>query len=78
MKGTYQGIPAQCAPKIERMVDLLDSAVEPTCLNIVGYKFHGLKGSRKGTYALWVTGNWRVTFRFDGENAIDVDLEDYH
>jgi len=38
----------------------------------------GLAGDRKGTYAVTVSGNWRITFRFDGKDAIDVDLEDYH
>lgn len=78
MRGTRQGIPAQCAVKIERILDILDSAVDADSMNIAGYKFHILKGSRKGTCAVWVTGNWRITFRFDGENAINVDLEDYH
>jgi proteic killer suppression protein len=40
--------------------------------------FHQLKGVRKDTYAVSVSGNWRITFKFDGENVIDVDLEDYH
>ncbi|MDZ7754674.1 MAG: type II toxin-antitoxin system RelE/ParE family toxin [Gammaproteobacteria bacterium] len=43
-----------------------------------GYHFHPLKGTRKGTYAVSVSGNWRFTFRFEGEDATDVDLEDYH
>ena len=43
-----------------------------------GYNFHGLKGDRKGTYSVWVSGNWRITFRFEAENAVDVNLEDYH
>ena len=47
-------------------------------MNIPGYKFHPLTGNRKGTYAMTVTGNWRITFRFDGKDAIDVNLEDYH
>ncbi len=50
----------------------------PEDMNIPGFKFHQLSGDRKGTYAVTVTGNWRITFRFDGEDAIDVDLEDYH
>jgi len=40
--------------------------------------FHPLKGERRGTYAVSVSGNWRMTFRFEGEHAVDVDLEDYH
>ncbi len=47
-------------------------------MNLPGYKFHGLKGDRKGTYAVSVSGNWRITFRFAEGDAVDVNLEDYH
>jgi len=43
-----------------------------------GLRFHSLKGSEKGRYAVDASGNWRITFSWDGEDAIDVDLEDYH
>ena len=74
----YRGIPAQYAPRIERILDRLDAATKPEDMNIAGYKFHGLTGDRKGTYAASVTGNLRITFKFDGEDAINVELEDYH
>jgi toxin HigB-1 len=60
------------------MLDRLDAVARPEDMNIPGYKFHPLTGDRKGSYAVTVTGNWRITFRFDGEDAIDVNLEDYH
>jgi toxin HigB-1 len=47
-------------------------------MNLPGFDFHGLKGDRRGTFSVTVTGNWRVTFRWRGEDAIDVDYEDYH
>lgn len=47
-------------------------------MNLPGWGFHELKGNRKGTYAVSVSGNLRLTFRFDGSHAVDVDLEDYH
>ncbi len=47
-------------------------------MNLPGYRFHPLKGTRKGTYAVDVSGNSRLTFRFEGEDAVDVNLEDYH
>jgi proteic killer suppression protein len=47
-------------------------------MNLPSYKFHDLKGDRKGAYAVWVSGNWRITFRFQDGDAFDVDLEDYH
>jgi proteic killer suppression protein len=49
-----------------------------TEVNIAGYQLHPLVGDRKGEWAVSVSGNWRLVFRFDGENATDVDLVDYH
>ena len=43
-----------------------------------GWKLHGLKGDLKGHWAVWVGGNWRITFTFDGKDAILVDYQDYH
>jgi proteic killer suppression protein len=64
--------------KISRLLDRLDASVKPQDMNLPGFGFHQLKGDRKGTYSVSVSENWRITFRFDGENAVDVDLEDYH
>lgn len=77
-KGSYRGIPAQYAPRIERMLDRLDAAIAPEDMDLPGFKFHQLKGVRKGVYSVTVSGNWRMTFQFNGDNAIEVDLEDYH
>ncbi|MFI4939962.1 MAG: type II toxin-antitoxin system RelE/ParE family toxin [Burkholderiales bacterium] len=77
-KGDYRGIAAAFATRIERILDRLDAAVKPDDMDLPGYKFHQLTGDRKGTYSVTVTGNWRITFKFDGENAVDVDYEDYH
>ena len=78
VKGSYKAIPAQYAARIERVLDRLDAIVVPEDMNLPGYKFHELKGKRKGVYSVSVSGNWRITFRFDGDNVIEVDLEDYH
>lgn len=64
--------------KIERQLDRLDGAKMPQDMNMPGWRLHELKGNRKDTYAVSVSGNWRLTFRFDGPHAVDVDLEDYH
>jgi toxin HigB-1 len=77
-RGDHRGIPAHVAARIERMLDRLDASIRPEDMNLPGYRFHGLRGDRSGTYAVSVTGNVRITFAFDGENAVDVDLEDYH
>ena len=77
-KGDYRGIPAQSATRIERMLDRLDASVAAADMDIPGFRFHPLKGARAGEFAVSVSGNWRITYRFDGEDAIDVNLEDYH
>jgi toxin HigB-1 len=77
-KGDHRGIIAKTEVRTERILDRLDTIVRPEDMNIPGFKFHPPTGRRRGTYAVTVTGNWRITFRFDGKDAIDVDLEDYH
>jgi proteic killer suppression protein len=47
-------------------------------MNVPGWRFHPLRGPRKRRWAVAVSGNLRLTFAFDGEDAIDIDLEDYH
>ena len=43
-----------------------------------GFRFHALDGDKKGRYAINVSSNWRLTFGWDEQDAIDIDLEDYH
>jgi len=64
--------------KIERLLEALDVARAPVDLSIPGSGFHALRGDLKGRYAVTVSRNWRLTFGWDNEDAIDVDLEDYH
>lgn len=47
-------------------------------MNVPGWGLHPLKGARKGQWSVKVNGNWRMTFRFEGEDAILVDYQDYH
>ncbi|MES2298051.1 MAG: type II toxin-antitoxin system RelE/ParE family toxin [Pseudomonadota bacterium] len=77
-KGDYRGIPATFAPRIERMLDALDAAPRPEDMDLPGFRFHPLAGDRKGSCSVTVSGNWRITFRFDGKHAIEVNFEDYH
>lgn len=65
-------------PRVERILEQLDEATEPEQMNSPGLRFHGLKGKDKGRFAVDASGNWRITFAWDGEDAVDVDLEDYH
>lgn len=73
-----RGIPAEHRARIDRMLDRLDAAGQPRDMSVPGWRFHSLQGPRKGRWAVAVSGNLRLTFAFDGEDAIDVDLEDYH
>lgn len=59
------------------MLAVLDAAATPEALNLPGFDFHGLQG-KPTRYAISVSGNYRLTFGFEGEDAIDLDLEDYH
>jgi proteic killer suppression protein len=78
MKSDRSGIDTRQAPRIQRLLDRLDAAVKPEDMNLPGYRLHGLKGDRAGFYAVSVTGNWRITFRFSDGDVVDVNLEDYH
>ena len=66
------------AVRVERILEQLDEATALDEMNVPGWRFHGLKGQDKGRYAVDASGNWRITFGWDGTDAVDVDLEDYH
>jgi len=75
------GLQPAIVPKIRRMVTFLqDMAQEDELRTVPGWKAHLLTGDRKGTWSLFVTRNWRMTFRIDQEEIeiIDLDCEDYH
>jgi toxin HigB-1 len=77
-KGDQSKLSVQNPDRIRRILIALDAASAPEQMNIPGLKFHSLKGKDKGRFSVWVSGNYRITFAFDGEDATDVDLEDYH
>jgi proteic killer suppression protein len=74
----HRGIPALHLSKINRQLDRLDAATKADDMNIPGWNFHRLKGKRKNEFAVTVYKNWRITFEFKDDNAINVNLEDYH
>lgn len=76
--GDKRAIPAQSAARIERLLDRLEASVRAEDMDLPGNKFHALKGDRAGEYAVTVTGNLRITYRFEGQHASAVNLEDYH
>jgi len=76
--GSLAGVSAQSAPRLRRMLDALDVASAPAQLDIPGWRLHALSGDRAATWSLTVTGNWRLTFIFEGQDVILLDLEDCH
>lgn len=70
-------LPVRNADRIRRLLVLLDAVATPEGMNLPGFRFHGLQGKPK-RYAVDAIGNYRLTFGWDGQDAIDVDLEDYH
>ena len=64
--------------RLSRILDRLDASLKPQDMNLPGFKLHGLLGKEKGTWSVWVSGNWRVTFQFDGSDAVAIDYSDYH
>lgn len=75
------GLQSAVVPKLRRMVSFLqDMEREDELRTILSWKAHQLTGDRKGTWSLFVTKNWRLTFRIDDTEIeiIDLDYEDYH
>jgi proteic killer suppression protein len=73
------GVPAHCVRKIKAILAALEFADDLSQVaTMPGWKLHALRGDRKGEYSITVTGNWRITFRLQGNDVTDVDFEDYH
>ena len=78
LSGSKAGIQARHADRLRLILARLHGSTRPQDLNLPGLNLHELKGDRKGTWSVRVSGNWRLTFSFEGEHAILVDYEDYH
>ena len=76
--GDRSGIQAKHADRLRLILGRLNAATSPRDMNLPGLDLHPLHGTRKGAWAVSVSGNWRLTFAFSGKNADDVDYEDYH
>jgi toxin HigB-1 len=63
---------------VEDFLARLDEADTPQAVNLPGYRLHPLKGELKGFWSVTVRANWRIIFRFEGTDAFDVELIDYH
>jgi proteic killer suppression protein len=75
-KGDASKLSVQNSARVRRMLVAIDAATAPEQLNVPGFFYHTLQGADR--YSVRVTGNWRLTFAWLGEDATDVDLEDYH
>jgi proteic killer suppression protein len=71
-------LPADRVKRITMILDRLDASTSPSDMNLPSLGFHQLSGSNKGRYAVSVSANWRITFGWDQEDAIQVEFEDYH
>ena len=83
MQALYEGrtarrISPQHVGRLRDILAALDRSRGPDGMNLPGFRLHPLKGPLKGHYAVSVSGNWRVTFRFEDGAAADVDYLDYH
>lgn len=76
--GKRSGIQPHHAAKLGRQLARLDVAHSAADMNVPGWGLHSLSGNLAGHYAVTVNGNWRMTFRFEGEDAVLVDYQDYH
>ena len=77
-KGSTAGIQAKHAQRLRLILARLDAACEPRDIRLPGLKLHKLTGRSKGFLAVEVSGNWRVIFRFEKQDVVDVDYLDYH
>lgn len=78
MTGSKAGIQSHHADRLRLILGRLNVSTGPRDINLPGLGLHELKGDRKGTWAVRISGNWRLTFAFVGKNAVNVDYEDYH
>lgn len=76
--GSKAGIQAQHGERLRLILGRLNASTSPQDMNLPGLGLHELKGDRKGTWAVKVSGNWRITFEFVGKDADGVGYEDYH
>jgi len=76
--GNTSGVHQDHVDRIRRILALLETASSTEDMDLPGLKLHQLRGKRKGTWAVAISGNWRITFKFNKGDVIGVDYEDYH
>jgi len=78
LSGSKAGIQPKHAERLSIQLFALNRAKSPSDMAAPGWDLHLLRGDRKGHWSVKVNGNWRLTFAFEGEDAILVDYQDYH
>ena len=76
--GSKAGIQPKHAKRLRLQLGQLDAAIRPDDMDRPGWRFHPLKDQLAGHFSVWVDENWRLTFKFEGTNAVLVDYQDYH
>jgi proteic killer suppression protein len=76
--GKKGGIQAKHADRLRLILARLQASREPKDMNLPGLRLHSLSGNYEGFWAVAVSGNWRVLFKFEGQDVTDVDYLDYH
>jgi len=76
--GSKAGIQTQHSARLRLILGRLNAAATPKDMELPGLRLHPLKGNRKNFWAVWVSGNWRITFKFIDTDIDIVDYEDYH
>jgi len=76
--GSKAGIQPKHADRLRRQLFALDNAMSPQDMNAPGWRLHSLRGELSGHWSIDVSGNWRLTFTFEGNDAILEDYQDYH
>lgn len=76
--GSHQGVSPEHVKRLRIILARLDASASHEDMNLPGLRLHPLHGKYEGFWAVSVSGNWRVVFRFEDGNTVDVDYVDYH
>lgn len=78
LTGSKAGIQPSHAARLSEQLAVLNIATKPEQMNVPGWQWHALNAELAGHWSVRLNGNWRLTFAFEGENAVFVDYQDYH
>ena len=76
--GSKGDITPEHAERLAIILDTLETSKSPSDMDLPGLHLHPLHGDREGFWAVWVNSKWRVMFKFEGDNAVSVDYDNYH